>query len=305
VLEQFLDRVGNWNPQFGRELKTRINLPNLAISTAISLLTQVLTLILPDPRVLEFNNHKWYITPYWWLNICELLDREILLVLAVGGIYLLAKDFDRESRTGTLALVNLSPAQPWEILLGKLLGVPILIYWAVFLALPLHVISVLQIAAIAPHAWVGDLISLSQIGLLYLYALLATMRFRLPPIALSLLLSAMGGLSLVSINKFLITRHLSGSYSDLGIYLPEDWSIIWKVCVTFAINYIVLCKLLQFWYLRSNTNGSRRSYQSYGMLPLYLCSLFFPLLLVKSELFGIFFFAIIAVNIAIKATEVN
>jgi hypothetical protein len=199
----------------------------------------------------------------------------------------------------------LSPAQPWEILLGKLLGVPILIYWAVFLALPLHVISVLQIAAIAPHAWVGDLISLSQIGLLYLYALLATMWFRLPPIALSLLLSAMGGLSLVSINKFLITRHLSGSYSDLGIYLPEDWSIIWKVCVTFAINYIVVCKLLQFWYLRSNTNSSRRSHQSYGMLPLYLCSLFFPLLLVKSELFGIFFFAIIAVNIAIKATEVN
>ncbi len=305
MFEQFLDHVSNWNPQFRRELKTRLNLPNLAIATLVSLLTQVLTLILPDPRVLEFNNHYWYITPHWWLNICELLDREIWLVLAIGGIYLLAKDFDREIRSGTLNLVNLSLAQPLEILLGKLLGVPILIYWMVLLALPLHVTSVLQISSIAPHAWVGNLISVSQIGLLYLYALLGTMRFRLPPIGLSLLLSAMGGLSLFSINKFLMTRHLSGSYSDLGIYLPEDWSVIWKVCVTFAINYVVLCKLLQFWYLRSNANSSRRSHQSYGLLPLYLCSLFFPLLLVKSELFGICFFAIIAVNIAIKATEVN
>jgi hypothetical protein len=302
VFEQFLDCVGNWNPHFRRELKARINLPNLAIATLVSLLTQVLTLILPDPRVLEFKHHQWYITPHWWLNICELLDREILLVLAIGGIYLLAKDFDREIRTGTLDLVNLSPAQPWEILLGKLLGVPILIYWAVFLALPLHVISVLQIAAIAPHAWVGDLISLSQIGLLYLYALLATMRFRLPPIGLSLLLSAMGGLSLVSINKFLITRHLSGSYSDLGIYLPEDWSVIWKVFVTFAISHVVLYKLLQFWYLRSQTNSSKRTY---GVLPIYLCSLFFPVLLTGAEPMGLFFFTFVALNVIIKAREIN
>jgi hypothetical protein len=300
VLEQFLDHVGNWNPQFRRELKARLNLPNLAISTAISLLTQALTVILPDLRVFGIL-YEW-MTPHWWLNICELLDREIWFALAIGGIYLIARDFDREIHSGTLDLVNLSPAKPLAIMLGKLLGVPILIYWAVFLALPLHVISVMQIATIAPHAWVGDLISVSQIGLLYLYTLLATMRFRLPPIGLSLLLSAIGGLSLVSINQFLITRHLSGSYSNLGIYLPEDWSVIWKVLITFTISYVVLFKLVRFWYLRSKADSSNRSY---GVLPIYLCSLFFPVLLAGAEPLGIFFFTFIALNVIVKAREIN
>jgi hypothetical protein len=302
MLEQFLDRVGNWNPQLRRELKTRLTLPNLTIATIISLLGQILTLILPDSRVLELNNHYWYITPVWWLNICELLDREIWFVLAIGGIYLLAKDFDREIRLGTLDLVNLSPVKPLAVVLGKLIGVPIVIYWAVFLALPLHVIAVIQIAAIAPHAWVGDLISMTQIGLLYLYALLATLRFRLPPIGLSLILSIMGGLSLVSINQLLITRHLSGSYSNLGIYLPEDWSVIGKVFITLTISYVVLVKLVRFWYLRSPANSFR---QSYGVFPIYLCSLFFPVLLAGAEPLGIFFFAFIALNVIVKAKEIN
>jgi hypothetical protein len=36
------------------------------------------------------------------LNICELLDKEIWLALAFGGTYLIAQDFDRELRSGTL-----------------------------------------------------------------------------------------------------------------------------------------------------------------------------------------------------------
>jgi hypothetical protein len=275
VLEQFLDRVGNWNPQFRRELKQRINLPNLAIATLISILTQVLTLILPDPRVLEFNNHYWYITPSWWLHICELLDCEIWFVLALGGIYLIAKDFDREIRTGTLDLINLSPVQPWEIVLGKLLGVPVLIYWVVLLALPLHTIALVQMAV--PNAWIWETIGLILIGLLDLGAIFAILRASLPPIVLSLVFSTIGWSGLAMITSSQISQRMTGSYARLGIYFPEEWQTILTIAATFlAIGY-TLWMLIQSWYPSINSRSPRR----FGMLSFlaYLFLLFFYLIL--------------------------
>jgi hypothetical protein len=256
VLEQFLDRVGNWNPQLRRELKTRLTRPNLTIATLISLLTQILTLILPDPRVLEFNNHDWYITPAWWLNICELLDREIWSALAIGGIYLIAKDFDREIRTGTLDLVNLSPAQPWEIVLGKLLGVPVLIYWVVLLALPLHTIALVQMAV--PHAWVWNAIGLILVGLLDLGTIFATVTASLPPLILSLVFAAVGWSGLAMITSSQISQRMTGSYARLGIYFPEEWAVVLMVAANFlAIGY-TLWILIQSWYPRINSRWPRQ-----------------------------------------------
>jgi hypothetical protein len=275
VLEQFLDRVSNWNPQFRRELKTRINLPNLAISTVISLLAQVLTLILPDPRVLEFSNHYWYITPSWWLNICELLDREIWFVLAIGGIYLIAKDLDREIRSGTLDLVNLSPAQPWEIMLGKLLGVPVLIYWVVLLALPLHTIALVQMAV--PNAWTWDAIGLILIGLLYLGTVSISIGSSLPPIILSLVFATIGWSGLAMITSSQISQRMTGSYTRMGIYFPEEWQAITMVTATFlAIGY-TLWMLIKSWYPHVNSRSLRR----FGIISFLIYSflLFFYLIL--------------------------
>jgi hypothetical protein len=256
VLEQFLDCVGNWNPQLRRELKPRLNLPNLAIATFISLLAQVLTLILPDPRVLEFNNHYWYITPSWWLNICELLDREIWLVLAIGGIYLIAKDFDREIRSGTLDIVNLSPVQPWEILLGKLLGVPVLIYWTVLLALPLHTIALVQMAV--PNAWIWDAIGLILIGILYLGTVLTTIGSSLPPIISSLVFATIGWSGLVMITSSQISQRMTGSYARFGIYFPEEWELVLTVAATFLVISYTLSVLIQSWYPHTNSRSPRR-----------------------------------------------
>jgi hypothetical protein len=70
VLEQFLDRVGNWSPQFARELKPLLNLPNLAIS----LIAQA-PIVLPNFRVFGIP-YEW-MTRSWWLNLYELLNWEI------------------------------------------------------------------------------------------------------------------------------------------------------------------------------------------------------------------------------------
>jgi hypothetical protein len=90
MLELFIDRVSKWNPQLARELKARLTWPNIAIATVISILFQTITFIVSDwIRIREM--------PRWWLTISELLDKEIWLALAIGGTYLIAADFDRNS----------------------------------------------------------------------------------------------------------------------------------------------------------------------------------------------------------------
>jgi hypothetical protein len=253
VLEQFLDRVGNWNPQLRRELKTRINLPSLAIATAISLIAQAL-IILPNFR--GFGIPYEWMTRAWWLNLYELLNWEIWFALAIGGIYLIAKDLDREIRSGTLDLVNLSPVQPWEILLGKLLGVPVLIYWTVLLALPLHTIALVQMAV--PNAWSWDAIGLIFIGLLELATIFATLTASLPPIILSLVFSTIGWSGLAMITSSQISQRMSGSYARFGIYFPEEWQTILTIAANFlAIGY-TLWMLIQSWYPHINSRSPRR-----------------------------------------------
>jgi ABC-type transport system involved in cytochrome c biogenesis permease component len=228
----------------------------LTIATLISLLTQILTLILPDRRVLEFHNHYWYITPYWWRHVGELLDLEIWSALAIGGIYLIAKDFDREIRSGTLDLVNLSPAQPWEIMLGKLLGVPVLIYWVVLLALPLHTIALVQMAV--PNAWIWDAIGLILIGLLDLGAIFATLTASLPPLVLSLVLSTIGCSGLAMITSSQIGQRMSGSYARFGIYFLDEWLTILTVAANFlAIGYTLWISI-QSWYPHLNSRSPRQ-----------------------------------------------
>ena len=247
LLERILDRIGDWNPQLRRELKTRLTLPNLTIATFVSLLVQILTVILPDPRVVKFNNHYWHIDPYWWVPICILLNRELWLTMTIGGTYLIARDFAREIRTGTLNLVNISPAKPLEILFGKLLGVPILVYYAVFLALPLHFVSISQITDTAPNAWLWDLVALTLCGLLYLYSVLSIILLRIPPILPGTILPAIGSVGLV-----IIGSHLNHPL-DLGVYFADEWSLLLGASLTFFVGSFPVVKLIQSWYPHINS----------------------------------------------------
>jgi hypothetical protein len=166
-----LDKIGNWNPQLFREIKGRLKISNMAAS-AIFLGEQLLLLMyysaqIPvtppnwnqtDPiynRFCALETANFYGTkvptcftdalgnfvinwPMWWLEIFMLLSISCVLVLLIAGTGLLVSDLYNEERRGTLNFIRLSPQSAKTIFLGKILGVPILLYLTTILAVPLH-----------------------------------------------------------------------------------------------------------------------------------------------------------------------
>src|SRR4028119_564294 len=167
-----LDKIGNWNPQLFREIKGRLNSGNMAIASAFSLSAQLLLFMYYSAQLpvtppngnqtdsiynrfchLETVNSygtkfptcstdalgnlaiNW---PMWWLEIFIWLSILSVLALLVAGTYMLVSDLDKEERRGTLNFIRLSPQSAKTIFLGKILGVPILLYLAAILAVPLH-----------------------------------------------------------------------------------------------------------------------------------------------------------------------
>jgi len=59
--------------------------------------------------------------------------------LLVGGTYLIISDLVKEEKLGTLNFIRLSPHSDRSILIGKMLGVPSLIYVFILTAIPLHI----------------------------------------------------------------------------------------------------------------------------------------------------------------------
>lgn len=167
----FLDQLGNWNPQLVRELKGRLKFRNVAIASSLSLLSQLLLflcfctqlpIVPPRGEYTEKIYHNYCTGGYdkqtffsnlcirdasgnfaikwqqWHLDLFVSLSLFVLFTLLVAGVYLLVSDLDQEERRGTLNFLRLTPQPTSTILLGKLLGVPILLYLATLLALPLH-----------------------------------------------------------------------------------------------------------------------------------------------------------------------
>ncbi|MEG4227204.1 hypothetical protein QUA35_14470 [Microcoleus sp. N9_B2] len=164
-----LDPIGNWNPQLFREIKGRLKMGNIAIASALSVSAQLLLFMyssaqipVPPPNG-EYTNPIYHrfcnledAAPYekscvrdalgnfvinwreWWLEIFFWLSILSVLALLVAGTYLLVSDLDKEERRGTLNFIRLSPQSAKTIFLGKILGVPILLYLATILAVPLH-----------------------------------------------------------------------------------------------------------------------------------------------------------------------
>jgi hypothetical protein len=177
MVSTLLDRIGEWNPQLFRELKGRLKTRNVAIAAGISLVGQLLVYLfyqaqLPD-RYAElhrycqgnppahwqgYNPHGSANPPsdfclrdtaghlfldklnweLWWLDLFTGLSVVAIFILLVGGVYLLIADLSHEERRGTFGFIRLSPRSTSSVLLGKILGVPVLLYLLVALALPLH-----------------------------------------------------------------------------------------------------------------------------------------------------------------------
>lgn len=170
MLAKLLDKLGNWNPQLFREIKSRLTTRKVAIAAFISLIAQGLIMFyfwaqLPiiGERQGDYNRYCLECVPanfneenyqgidwqLWWSDILLFLSWAFLIILVLAGIYMLVADVAKEKRLGTLNFISLSPQSSQKILLGKLLGVPILLYLVIALAIPLHLWTAYQVNALS------------------------------------------------------------------------------------------------------------------------------------------------------------
>ncbi len=163
----WLYKLGDWNPQFFREFKGRLQPRSLSTTVMASLAIQTLILgyfwlALPGndtstnlyctgsaqysaPSCIRDTAGNVLIDwPLWWLHLFQFLSWALPFIVLISGVYMLISDLGKEDRRGTLNFIRLSPQSSQSVLLGKLLGVPIVPFLAVALAIPLHLIAALS-----------------------------------------------------------------------------------------------------------------------------------------------------------------
>ncbi|MDP5338439.1 MAG: hypothetical protein NWQ28_07655 [Nodularia sp. (in: cyanobacteria)] len=157
-------KLGELNPQFLRELKGRLKIRNVLLAISTSLLGQFILFMtfqaqLPQTPMELLSSNKYctgeskynlqgcIVDNYgnliinwqlWYQDIFNWLSLLGIFAILVGGIYLLINDLATEERRDTLNFIRLSPQPAQSILLGKMLGVPIVLYLVILLAIPFH-----------------------------------------------------------------------------------------------------------------------------------------------------------------------
>ncbi|KST63242.1 hypothetical protein [Mastigocoleus testarum] len=115
----------------------------------------------------EINAQQWWIDN--WRNVFNALSITFISTLFLGGTYLIINDVAKEERRGTLNFIRLSPESEANIFLGKILGVPVLVYLLVVAALPLHLWA--SIAGNIPLTNVLSFDLILAVGCFFLYSL--------------------------------------------------------------------------------------------------------------------------------------
>ncbi len=163
-----IDRLGEWNPQIFREFKERLTSKNIGMATVGSLLIQGFVwlyfnsqLPISDLKTPTYSRycHVKGVSPYsescevsqlgvvdinwqiWWLDVFTCLSWMLAIGLILGSVYLLVADLVQEEKRGTLNFIRLSPQSASTIFLGKIFGVPSLVYLAIALMLPFHLLA--------------------------------------------------------------------------------------------------------------------------------------------------------------------
>lgn len=197
-------RFLNLNPQFFREIKGKLKTRNVVLAAAISVIVQFMVVISrlselpnPDPQgIIKIQEGRYGLGDGYhnslaytkdllgnWVINWQLLWLDLLLILSVIGIfsllvigtYMLTADLVKEESRGTLNFIRLTPQSAGSICLGKILGVPILLYVAVLLMLPLHLAAAwgAQIPLALCFAFYGVIIA--SCALVYSGALLVSL----------------------------------------------------------------------------------------------------------------------------------
>ncbi len=161
----WLDRIGNWNPQLLREIRGKLKIRNLAVAIGLSLLFQLLLLLLYSQRIPSENCYaqlrglgcigSWQ---DWWLEQFRVLTWTEPFILFLAGVYGLVADLALEDYKGTLNFIRISPRSSINILMGKIMGVPLLAYISIGLSIPYHLIA--AISAKVPIAFLLSFYSL-------------------------------------------------------------------------------------------------------------------------------------------------
>lgn len=150
---RLMDHIGDWNPQFVRELKGRLISRNVTLSVGLSIVAQVVIFLafisqIPGPEdqygdycLSQENGFCVVDWSQWWEELNEVFYWILPLALVGGGVYLLIADLAREEQRGTLNFIRVSPQSSQSILIGKLLGVPVLLYLAGAIALPMYAVT--------------------------------------------------------------------------------------------------------------------------------------------------------------------
>ncbi|NCS39027.1 MAG: hypothetical protein GPJ20_08685 [Microcystis aeruginosa BS13-10] len=169
MIVTIIDRLTETNPQIMREWQGRLTPKNISIASVISLVGQLLVYLyyqnlLPVGRgfsryctanppnnndyhpyrgllkycIQDLNGEWMIISRLWWLDIFTFLSISGIFALLVVGTYQLIADLSGEERRGTLNFIRLSPQPAKTIFIGKIFGVPILLYLVCLLALPFH-----------------------------------------------------------------------------------------------------------------------------------------------------------------------
>lgn len=187
-----VEALGNWNPQLMREIQGQFKLRSVVLTVLFSLVGQGLFLFwqyrtldirLGSCATAEFQKTgkkciqagTHYILVNWlewWLQVFAWSCILMMFGLVVGGTFMLISDLSKEDRQGTLTFIGLSPQTAPTILMGKMLGVPLLIYLVVFLALPLHYAAGLAAQIPATKIFSFDLLLLASCFFYYSLALL-------------------------------------------------------------------------------------------------------------------------------------
>ncbi|NJN75649.1 MAG: hypothetical protein HC796_04800 [Synechococcaceae cyanobacterium RL_1_2] len=187
MMQNLIDRLGEFNPQLFREIKGRIIRRNIFLTIAGSIIFQFLILIvrngqLPRPYE-EMAEYSYPIYSGYCLggneqaysrsNVCDVLQNDwhinwqlfhldsfvtlaiaSYFILLVAGTYLLIADLAKEERRHTLDFLRLTPQSAWSIMTGKLLGVPSLVYLFIALTIPYQLFSAIG-ASINPLMLMG------------------------------------------------------------------------------------------------------------------------------------------------------
>lgn len=251
MLFNWLLQLSDRNPQLLREIKGRVKTRTVLVTLALSLVTQLL-IVGHNWQRLDSAYGERVSQLMWrscWFEISNTTMWVALTLLLFLGSYLLVRDIASEEQRGTLDFVRLSPESGQSVLLGKLLGVPILLYWAIALALPLHLWAAAT-AGLPLLAIVGMyLLSIVFCVFVYTFSLLHSLSWGA---------KAKGMYVMPLVGMVYVVLQLLGLYwSDQCRQLIEAeanrlyWSILPNIWVLGLIGFLLLSlSALSIWFWR-------------------------------------------------------